>query len=263
MGAIVIVIVAVLVFALFYGHYHFYRAVEKDKNLLFNNNGNTEEPVVLDDLKGLPKLLADYLKEVGVVGKCRDCHLTLRQEGQLRKRPKSKWMYFTAKQFMSSVPIGFVWAAKSFPMFVKDQSIMGLGETNVSLFGLLTVAKEHTEKTNKSALVRCLAELPLYPVAFLNKGISWEVLSENALKATVIVDHTKAAGVFFFNAHGLIERFEAERYRGDDLEKFVGKLEEYKTLSGLFVPTKMKALWKLKEGDFDYFEAEVMQYRID
>lgn len=262
MGTVVIIIVSFLVFILFYGHFHFYRLVEKDTNLLFNKNGNTEKPVVSDDLKNLPKLLADYLNEVGVEGKCRDCHITIRQEGSIRKSPKSKWMDFSAKQLMSAVPLGFIWAAKSFPLFVKDKSVMGVGETSVSLFGLLRVAKAQSKKTNESALVRCLAELPLYPVAFLNKSIEWDVLNGNSMKATMIVNNVKAEGVFYFNENGLIERFESERYRGEVLNRFIGKLEEYEILSGLYVPTKMKAIWRLKEGDFEYFKGKIIDYRI-
>ncbi len=263
MAAIITTSLFVAIFALFYGHYHFYHSVEKDKDQLFNKNGNTERPVVQQDLRDLPQLLVDYLKKVGVEGICSDCHLTFKQRGRIRKNASSKWMDFSAKQLMSAVPIGFIWAAKSFPLFVKDRSIMGIGETNVSLFGLLSIGKKQSHKIHESALNRCLAELPLYPIAFLNKAITWKVLNENSLKANLIVDNTKAKGVFYFNENGLIERFESERYRGEVLDEFVGKFGDYEVLSDLYVPTKMKALWKLKEGDFEYFNCEIMDYRID
>ena len=263
MAAIITAIVFISIFAIFYGHYHFYHAVNKDKNLLFNSSGNTEKPVELDDLKDLPKLLVVYLNKVGIKGKCRDCHLSVKQKGRIRKDADSKWMGFSAKQFMTSAPLGFVWAAKAFPLFVKDKSIYGMGEVSISLFGVLPLGKQQSIKTNKSALARCLAELPLYPVAFLNKGIQWETLGENSVMAKVSVNGTQTEGIFFFNEEGLIDRFESERYRGEVLERFTGKLGDYKMLSDLYVPTKLKAIWNLDNSDFEYFEGEVVDYRID
>lgn len=263
MAAIIGLIILVLAFAIFYGHYRFYSLVEEDKRLLFNHMGNTEKPVDLKDFEELPELMLNYLKEVGVQGKCKDCHLTLKQNGRIRKNPKSKWMDFTAKQFMTSLPTGFIWAAKSFPMFVKDKSVLGVGETFVTLFGLFSIGKEQSVKTNESALARCLAELPLYPVTFLNKNIEWEVNNENSVRAKIVVEGTKVAGEFFFNDNGLIERFESKRYRGETLEKFTGQMKAYKTFSGLYIPTKLKAIWNLSEGDFSYFECEITDYQID
>lgn len=262
MAIIIGLVVFVLAISLFYGHYRFYRFVEKDRQLLFNHVGNTEQLVGSNDFKNLPKLMVNYLKEVGVEGKCNDCHLTLKQTGRIRKDVKSKWMEFTAKQFMTSVPIGFIWAAKSFPVFVKDKSILGTGQTLVTLFGLFD-RKDQSYKIDRSALGRCLAELPLYPVAFLNKNITWTVIDDLSVKAKITIEGTTAEGVFFFGRNGLIRRFQSKRYRGDGLEQFTGEMAEYKTFAGLYVPTRLRAIWNLKEGDFDYFECEIVDYQID
>ena len=263
MATVVGLVVFVLVLSLFYGHYRFYRLVERDKQLLFNHVGNTEQMVNSNYFKSLPGLLVRYLKEVGVEGKCKDCHLTLKQMGSIRKDFKSKWMDFTAKQVMTSVPMGFIWAAKSFPVFVKDKSILGAGETLVSLLGLFDTSEGHSNKINESALGRCLAELPLYPVAFLNKNISWSIVDDHSVKATITIEGTTVEGVFYFDHSGLIQRFESYRYRGENLERFTGEMTEYKTLAGLYVPTKLRAIWNLKEGDFDYFKCEIVDYQID
>lgn len=263
MAQLVVTIVILLTLLLLIGQYRFYFLVEKDKNELFNLSGNTEKKVVSTDFEQLPDLLVRYLKEVGVEGKCGDCHLTLRQRGRIRSSAKGKWMGFNAKQFMSAVPLGFVWAARAFPIFVKDKSIRGIGEVSISLFGLVPLGKQQSHKTNTSALARCLAELPLYPIAFLNKGITWETMSENALRAKVVVEGTQTEGIFFFNRNGLIDRFESERYRGNVLERFTGEMGEYKILSDLYVPTKLKAIWHLDGEDLEYFEGEIVAYRID
>jgi len=263
LGSILLVLVFGSIFLIFYGHYRFYHGVGKDKHVLFNHTGNTEKPVAANDLKKLPDTMVNYLKKVDVIGSCKDCHATIKQRGQIRKNVGSKWLDFTAKQYMSSVPIGFIWAAKSFPMFVKDKSVLGIGETNVSLFGLFSIAKERSKKINESALGRCLAELPLYPVAFLNNKISFKALDENKVRAVITIEGTTAEGIFHFDANGLIERFQSKRYRGTVLERFTGEMGNYKTHAGLYVPTTLKAIWNLEDGDFHYFTGEIVDYQID
>ena len=259
----IVAFVFVLILSIFIGRYHFYHTVENDKNILFNHSGNTENLVQLNTFNNLPDILVIYLHKVGVEGKCKDCHLTIRQRGSIRKDKNSKWLHFVAKQYLSVVPFGFVWAARSFPILVKDKSINGIGESKVSFSGLKIIGLEHSLKTNKSALHRCLSELPLYPVGFLNEDISLEVLGDNSLKVGLTVNETHAEGIFYFNEDGLIDRFEAKRYCGDALEDFIGKMEEYKSILGLLVPTRLRAIWKLKEGDFEYFKCEITSYQIN
>ncbi len=264
MVAIVIVVaVFVLTFLLFYGFYHFSALVEKDKKQLFNFSGNTEQVVRPEDLAHLPEIMRDYLQKVGVIGKCRDCHLILKQHGKIRQKKNGKWRGFTARQCMTSVPIGFVWAARAFPVFVKDMSIKGVAEVSISIMGLWTASRKKSAKINTSALNRCLAELVLYPVAFVNPAIRWEALDNTSVKAKISLDGTATEGVFYFDESGLIERFESLRYKGDVLEKFTGKMENYSTMADFYIPTRMRAIWNLKEVDFEYFNCDIVDYRID
>ncbi len=263
MELLIVALIFLLILSLFAGHYRFYHITEKDRDTLFNLSGNTELPVTKEELNALPKIVRAYLIKAKVVGKCRDCHLIMKQRGRIRQKEGGNWLDFTAKQVMTSVPPGFVWAARSFPIFVKDKCINGQGEVRVSFLGLKNMGVQLSREINESALNRCLAELPLYPVGFLSPAIRWEELDGKSVRAKISLGSTQTEGIFFFNDQGLMERFESIRYKGDLLERFTGKLENYEILEGLYVPTKMTAIWNLAEGDFEYFNSEIIDYRID
>ena len=260
---VILLIVIVLAFLIFFGFYRFRGLVSKEKDVLFNQFGKTENAIDQADLSKLPLSMKNYLEKVGVIGKCKDSHLTFKQRGKVKTERGKKWTNFTATQYMTARFPNFLWSAQAFPMFIYDKSINGKGEVRVSMFGLKDVAKSSGEKTDKSALSRCLAELMFYPIGFLSDAISWETINTKAVKASVKVNGTSAEGIFYFNSDGLLCQFESKRYMSETLENFTGLAEDYKFMEGLFVPSKMKAVWNLEQGDFEYFNCVITDYRID
>lgn len=258
-----ILILVVLPVTLFYGHYHFYRSVEKEVSEIFHLIGKKETPVTHKDLEALPEKLRDYLLKVGVIDTCKDCHATFKQIGRIKTAQDKKWTDFTATQYMTATTPNFIWSARAFPLFIRDKSIHGKGEINVSIFGLKDVAKIKGPKADESALARCLGELLFYPIGFLSDTISWESLENGSLKAKVNSNNTKAEGIFFFNEDGLLHRFECKRYKDETLVDFTGIAENYKTMGELYIPSKMRAIWNLKDGNFEFFNATIAEYKID
>ncbi|MFS4467889.1 DUF6544 family protein [Maribacter sp. 2210JD10-5] len=258
-----IFILVVLPLVLYYGHYQFYRTVEKEVHQIFNASGKKEFPITKKDLHGLPKALRTYLLKIGILGACKDCHVAFKQSGRIRTGQGKKWINFTATQYMTANSPNFIWSAKAFPFFIRDKSSNGEGEVKVSLFGLMTIARSIGKKTDESALSRCLGELLVYPVGLLSNNISWEVLPDGSLKAVTHVNKTKVEGIFYFNDEGLPNRFRTKRYMGESLESFTGMAEEYRWMAGMLIPSKMKAIWNLKEGDFEYFNCTITDYKID
>lgn len=258
-----IFLILILPLTLFYGHHHFYRSVEKEVNNMFNKRGKKETPISVKDLEALPKKLGDYLQKIGVIGTCKDCNVTFKQTGRIKTGKDKSWTDFIATHYMTAHSLNFIWSARSYPMFIRDKSMNGQGEVKVSLFGLKDIAKTGDKKTNQSALVRCLGELLFYPIGFLSKNITWEVKPNGPLRAIAVVNETKAEGIFYFNEEGLLYRFESKRYMGETLENFTGIAEDYKKMEDLFIPTKMRAIWNLEDGDFEYFNCTITDYRID
>lgn len=256
-------ILIVLPVILFYGHYRFYRSVEKEVNMMFNLKGKKETLVIANDVEALPKKLKDYLLKIGVIDACKDCNVTFKQIGRIKTGQDKNWTDFTATQYMTANSLNFIWSARSFPIFIRDKSLMGKGEIRVSLFGLKDISKTDNKKTAESALSRCLGELLFYPIGFLSDTISWELLSNGSLKAMVQVNESKAEGIFYFNEKGLLYRYESKRYMGETLEDFTGFAEDYTEMAGLFIPSKMRAIWNLKDEDFEYFNCTITNYKID
>lgn len=248
---------------LWFGFYHFRRSVHQEKEALFMQYAKYGNLVLDKDLQDVPPILQKYLIKAGVIGKNINGTATFQQQGQIKTGPTKRWTSFRATQYMTAKVPNFIWSARSYPLFIRDQSIEGKGEVKLNLFGLKNIGKSEGFKTDESALARCLAELIFYPVAFLTTHISWKVLDKNLLKASLRLNNIQTEGIFHFDEEGLVERFEAKRYMDETLTDFTGIVDDYKIMDGLFIPTSMKAIWHLKEGDFEYFNSTITDYHIE
>ena len=47
------------------------------------------------------------------------------------------------------------------------------------------------------------------------------------------------------------------------LEDFTGIAEDDTKMGELYIPLKMRAIWNLKNGDFEYFNCTITDYKID
>ncbi|MFD0863776.1 DUF6544 family protein [Sungkyunkwania multivorans] len=263
LAVIFIIIITTIVIILFYGMAKFNFKVAREKERFFNKYGTTEKQVMIDDLDRLPLMVQNYLKQVGVLGRCRDCHVIFKQRGKIRAKPEAGWKHFAATQYMTSVHPGFIWKANVFPMFIRDKSIEGQGEMTIDLFGLTSIGVFKDERISQSALGRCLGELVCCPMGFLSRDISWEKVNDMAIRATLSYENTVSSGVFFFNGEGLIERFESMRYKDEKLVQFIGKYDEYSIFNGLKIPTKMTGIWNFPTMDFEYFNARMTHHNIE
>lgn len=260
-----IIIILIIFFALllFFGFYRFQDGVSKEIDGLLHQAGKGENRVVEDDLNDMPEPLKSYLKKVGVIGKSKDGHVVFKQQGRIKTGTEKGWTNFRAIQYMTASSLNFIWSAQSYPFFIRDKSIAGKGEVKVNLLGLKNIAISDGAKTDESALTRCLGELIFYPVGFLSEDISWEVINENSIRAKVSINGANTEGIFYFIPDGLISHFEAKRYMNESLEDFTGIAENYKTMDGLLIPTTMRAIWNLKEVDFEYFQSTITDYKLE
>lgn len=259
---VITIVLVILIATLFYGSYSVRKAIDLEKKALFGKSKN-DRPISNADLDSLPPKLRSFLIKAGVIGKCVESNASFKQQGHIKTARNKKWRHFKATQYMSSKTLGFIWSATSFPLFIRDKSVNGVGEVKVNLLGFKDVARFSGATINESALTRCLGELMFFPVGFLNKDILWEIQSHEALKASLKVNDVVANGIFYFNAEGLLYRFESKRYMGDTLENFTGMADDYKMMNEVYIPSKMKAIWNLDQGDFEYFNAQITDYRID
>ncbi len=263
----IIVTILIITFVLWgIGKISFNRMIKQEKAALFNSKTTDSSTISLKDLNGLPELLKNHLIQSHVLGTKRTLNMRIKQKGKIKVDRNKDWMPFTATQYFSSLNPGFIWNAKIFPIYVRDKFLNNKGEVKVSFLGLKTIAVAAGKEVNQGSLLRYLGELVWFPSGLLDKRITWTERDAHSLNAVLTVGDLSVTGVFYFNREGLINRFEAKRYFESNgkytLEDWSAILDSYSTFDGILLPNRGRVIWNLKEGDFEYFNFEVVDYKM-
>ncbi|HOR85465.1 MAG TPA: hypothetical protein PLL98_03155 [Bacillota bacterium] len=244
----------------------FDQKVEKEVSKLFITDiESKKETVSKADLEGLPLCVQKWLESSQVVGKERIRTVRLKQEGLLRTKEGQPWMPTEAEQYFAINKPGFVWKAriKAAPLIYimgRDKYYEGKGDMLIKLLSLITLVDAKGEELDQGALLRYLAEMIWFPSAALSDYIKWEEIDSNSAKATMSYGGIKASGVFLFNEKYEVVNFVAQRYMETNgqysLETWSPIVKEYKDFNGIKVPSKAEVMWKLKTGDFKWYQFE-------
>ena len=220
-----------------------------------------------DDSTNVPPIVKKWLRYTGVRDQEHVQTVYLEQKGSMKTEPEGKWMPFIAKQYYRLQDASFIWTVdvESGPFLQiqgRDKLINGESEMLILAYHLFPVVKEgYHEKINRSAMIRYLAEICLFPQAALYKNIQWEAVSENSAKATLTVKNIQVSGIFTFSDSGELYSFESERFYGGatdaQLRTWVAEMYDYREFNGYRLPTSCKITWKLPEGNFEFFRMEI------
>ncbi|GAB6279161.1 MAG: hypothetical protein STSR0006_11650 [Lentimicrobium sp.] len=245
----------------------FGQKVEKEVSELFINGiENKKETVTKSDLEGLPLCVQKWLESSHVIGKEKIRTVHLKQKGLLRTKEGQPWMPTEAEQYFTIDKPGFVWQAKikAAPLLYivgRDKYYEGRGNMLIKFLSLITVVDAKGKEIDQGALLRYLAETIWFPSAALSNYIKWEEIDSNSAKATMSYGGVTASGVFLFNEKHEIINFVAQRYMEIDgqysLETWSPTVIEYKNINGVKIPSKAEVIWKLKTGDFKWYQLEI------
>lgn len=260
LGTIASIVFSIL-FLIVAGAFTFNEKVKREKKLLFSSE-TTTEIINESDLDSFPKLIKNYLLKAGVVGKPKHCSVTFKQNGAIKTDPKKNWLTFKATQYMSSANSGFIWNARAFPIYIRDKYMDGKGEIMVNFLGLRKLVSVSTPEVDQSAFGRYFGELIWFPIGFLDRDIKWDVVDETTIKGIITKSSISFEGYFHFAENGLIDSFRCKRYRDDTLDDFIGEAEGYELMDGLLIPKRMRAIWDLKQGRLEYFNATITEYKL-
>ena len=232
---------------------------------------NLERKIITeDDLEGLPEPVNGYLKCMQIVGKEKIRTCRLKQRGQIRTQPNQGWMLFTAEEYFSVEPPGFLWHAKArfalLPLLhARDMYTEGKGNMLITFLSMIPVINAYGKELNQGALLRFLGEIIWFPSAFLSDYIEWEAVDSASARATITSGEESASALFRFDKEDEIVELTAERYRSTNgnysLDTWSTLLKDYKEINGIRVPTLVEAMWKIKSGEFRYFKCRLT--RID
>ena len=208
-----------------------------------------------------------------VIGKEKVVSVYLKQIGKMRTNLDSKWMNFTAIQHFNIENPAFVWTTKvdALPiinMIGRCKLYKGKGKMLIKLAGLISIVNEgENDKINQGAMIRFLAKICWFPSANIYNYISWEMIDSTLAKATLTINDKTVSGGFSFTIEGDLVAFEAIRYYGgktnSKLKKWAIKMNCYKEFNGIKIPNKSNVIWRLKEGDFNWLDLEIIDLRYN
>jgi hypothetical protein len=255
-----------------YAIFQFDNMVEKETNEILQGIQNKALPIISEnDILHLPKIVQKWLINSGVIGQKITQTIQLKQNGKMRTKPNSKWMPFTATQTFNVENLAFIWDTKveTMPLislYGRDKLFQGEGSMIIKLGALIPIVNEDkNNKVNSGAMIRFLAEMCWVPSAALNNYIVWETLDEHSAKATLTIKDSSVSGVFKFSKEGNITSFEAKRFYGgktdSKLETWYVEMTSFKTFNNIKIPNKSSVSWKLKEGDFNWLNLEILELK--
>ena len=221
-----------------------------------------------EQLAALPALLQTYLHKAGFVGAPLSTNFCLEWENtHLKLEPEKDWMHIDCSQFNTAAPptrialmqskmLGFV------PFAGRDKYQNSEGNMLIKLANF-TVSNTKGPEMNVSALVTFLSESVLLPAALLEQYTRWRQLDAYTLEATITDAGISATGRFYFDENGLPYKFEtADRFYSTGGEQhrrypWTAYYMDYKSLDGLYLPSKLKAAWQLPNGEYTYFTGNI------
>jgi len=268
---IVILLVVVVAFA----DWSFNRDVKNEiAEMLAQNPIDKKEILTEEKIIYLPPIIQKWLRNSGAVGKEMIHTVRLKQKGQMKMKPEQeKWYEANAEQYFTVDNPAFIWKVKvdMMPLVFftgRDKLSDGKGNMLIKVLSLFNVVNaSDNEKINQGTLQRYLGETIWFPTAVVSPYIKWEEIDSLSAKATMTYKGTTGSAVFTFNENGDFVKFSAMRYMGSEanspLKEWVITLNEYKVYSGIKIPVKGEATWKLDEGDFTWYKFEVYDIKYN
>ncbi|AEB29293.1 hypothetical protein CAR_c05960 [Carnobacterium sp. 17-4] len=263
-----LLISVILLGGLFMGKLRFNKNVKQEIVALFSNIKLKSEIVTKEDLENLPENVQRWLEYSGINGREKILTVRLKQKANMRLNKNKPWMSVQAEQYFTTEEPSFIWKATIKPaplihIVGRDKYWNGKGSMLIKFLSLFTVADSEGKEINQGTLLRYLAEMVWFPTAALNNYIIWNEIDDNNAQATMTYKGVTASGLFSFNDKGEVIKFEAERYGEFDkrfkLEVWSIFLRDYKAFEGIMIPSNGEVTWKLKSGDFNWFNFEVTE----
>lgn len=239
------------------------KGLGKEIQALFSEAEEIDKNYTKEQITGLPEPVQRYFLYALPDEKEHISYCRLKHTGKFKTKPEKNWVDIKGQEYFTIDPKGFIWIGKT-PMFIaKDKYFLEKGSLQVKLFTFLEVLDKKGKKLDESELLRWLAEAPWYPTALLpDENLQWEKIDKGSAKVRLKDGENQVEGIFHFNQKGQIIRFQAERYRGEELENWIGYYDQYTEKNKMKIPMFVEVAWDLKEGEYSYarFEIEEIEY---
>jgi len=219
-----------------------------------------------DQLEGLPEPVQRYFRHVMEEGQPYINYVRLKHDGWFKTAFDKKPVNIKGEQYFTASRPGFIWKGKTSLFTARDMYIGGKGRLVVSLFSLLKVADKKGPEVNQAELLRWLGESVWFPTNLLpRENLHWSPIDSSSARLTFEYNDLSVYYIVTFNENDEIVRMETERYMEDKgLKPWTGKVNEYRRINGVRVPTVIEASWNLEEGEYTYgrFKIQTIEYEI-
>ncbi|GAB4136724.1 MAG: hypothetical protein Fur0041_11290 [Bacteroidia bacterium] len=232
----------------------------------------SNEIITKEQIQHLPEPVRKWLSNAHVIGHKKIHEVWLKQKGRMRTTPDGDWMDSDARQYFNVTAPGFIWITDvSSGPFIKmrgrDKFENGKGHMLIKVWSVIPVADAKGKEIDQGTMLRYLGEIVWFPSAALEPYLKWEAVDSSCAKVIMTLNGDSVNAMFRFNTIGDPVSFEAERYytgkKQTTLEKWVVEIDpnSYRNFGLFRVPAKSAVVWKLKEGDFKWFELEITDIR--
>lgn len=198
--------------------------------------------------------------------------VTLAQSGRLRTGEQSRWMRFTAHQWIALGSPAFSWVARTGPfgaLTVRDGVMNGKPEAGLFLFGVVPLNRSHaSDALTKGELMRYLAELPWAPDAILhNSQLRWEDLPNGSLGVTANVGSVDASVIFTLDTNGHVATVTAhDRPRQEETglreRPWHGAFSDYRRVGSRWIPHAAEVGWEVAGRRFCVWQGRLERWEI-
>jgi len=239
----------------------------KDKSKLVERNKAHKIELFTEELiKELPEPLKKFLRVCGYINMPVPVNANVYwAETWLKMSLTKDWGKLHTTQFNSVKPIARVAYMKflTMPVAARDLYRDGYGEINGKLLNLIKVAFDNSKEVAQSALITTFCEFMLIPGYLLLDNVKWEQIDNYSVRGVLTDNEIEVSGIFYFNKEGLFTHFETyDRYfttgkNSYKKVKFSIIVDSYKKQDNLRISEKVKVMWHLPEGDFEYYKGIV------
>lgn len=217
-------------------------------------------------LEGLPEPVQRYFRTVLPEGYPYISSVRLQHKGLFKTGVDKDWTAIEGEQYFTVEPPGFIWRGETALFSARDMFVAGRGRLVVTLASLVDVVDAQGSDADQGELLRWLGESVWFPTNLLpSERLEWSPIDQENAKLTFNYHGLSLYYIVSFNERGEITRMETQRYMtADRMETWVGELTDYQLINEVRIPTRIKATWKLPEGDHTYvdFQLQDIQYNV-
>ena len=250
------------------------RTIERETEVILSTvSCDSLLEVPMPNIDHLPKPVRTWLLASGVFNRETIVSAYILQDARMQTKPEdSTWYSAKAQQYSTIETPAFIWTVSLqlnplIHISGRDKFEHGNGEMHMKLNSVFTVVQESGEKIDEGTMQRYLGEMVWMPSLALSPYIEWEAINDTSAKATMVYMGTCGSGTFFFNEQGDFIRFEALRYMGNESEAekhcWVLTVDEYTCFEGVTIPSRMRATWKLPQGDWTWLHLSISDIRFN